>query len=628
MMRTEKSRLQESDKPLDEYLFYRDAEEGYARDLSELTLHQALRYLMRVLEKEIAKNIAGLEAEHDLTLFHPPRRKLGENFYPEEVGKIKEYRDYFTKHAIKKDRISRAYQHKGSVRPEEAMSGYFRASKSGGLSTLYESDPKAGQSMHSKVGWKNIMSTGDDLAIADLKMAQRLEKVEKMMRKQGAWTNKQKESFVQTNERYTHMWHIIKEELSMEHDRERRLLTVDVNSNLEKTERDIWKERIDSADRIMATIAGYGLTNGTNEADYLLFCLKKWKEEALESRRRRDLRIAAGKANSYDKASQDIAIKKKRMMKRRQGRRKGKKSFVKSIVATRIGTPNDGEDDDDDDEEEELEEEAEGEKSITSDADVSLLSDERAAALKLTDMMQSRTDGGFHGLGFLSTIGAQEETADTRNCSAGVTARLLTTGPLSVFGGVSEDGVPTSDDDSQQKKQSRLTSTKKATVKKTVFVNHREEDKKMMQELSQTYRNIGMKRNIRSGKNTDLSTLTPALIPFHEVVSNKCPPEDRLQSYAADNAVHHARMKQVNPITGYVPQHYVPLYVRTTLFESNGATSGGDQTYATMAKDRRYSHQLGRAMASLEPIKYKKKKPVTEESTNIPSVKKKFGVGI
>ena len=59
---------------------------------------------------------------------------------------------------------------------------------------------------------------------------------------------------------------------------------------------------------------------------------------------------------------------------------------------------------------------------------------------------------------------------------------------------------------------------------------------------------------------------------------------------------------------GYVPKSYVPLYVRTTLFETNGTNPGGDQTYATMAKDRRYSAQLGRAMASLEPVPFGKKK--------------------
>jgi hypothetical protein len=55
---------------------------------------------------------------------------------------------------------------------------------------------------------------------------------------------------------------------------------------------------------------------------------------------------------------------------------------------------------------------------------------------------------------------------------------------------------------------------------------------------------------------------------------------------------------------GYVPKSYVPLYVRTTLFETNGTSASGDQTYAAMAKDRRYSAQLGRAMATLEVVPF------------------------
>lgn len=77
-----------------------------------------------------------------------------------------------------------------------------------------------------------------------------------------------------------------------------------------------------------------------------------------------------------------------------------------------------------------------------------------------------------------------------------------------------------------------------------------------------------------------------------------------------------ARRRDANPITGVLTPKYVPLYVRSTLFEVNGTTPGGDQTYARMSHDRRYSHQLGRAMASLEPlprVKGKTKQPAPSE---------------
>jgi hypothetical protein len=39
----------------------------------------------------------------------------------------------------------------------------------------------------------------------------------------------------------------------------------------------IWKERIDSADRIMKTLSAYSMgISGSCEADYLMFCLDVW----------------------------------------------------------------------------------------------------------------------------------------------------------------------------------------------------------------------------------------------------------------------------------------------------------------------------------------------------------------
>jgi hypothetical protein len=89
------------------------------------------------------------------------------------------------------------------------------------------------------------------------------------------------------------------------------------------------------------------------------------------------------------------------------------------------------------------------------------------------------------------------------------------------------------------------------------------------------------------------------------------------KSYAGQRAIAEARKRDANPITGVMTPKYLPLYVRSTLFEDNGTTPGGDQTYARMAHDRRYSHQLGRTMASLEPLpaRVKKKKAATEEAS-------------
>jgi hypothetical protein len=62
----------------------------------------------------------------------------------------------------------------------------------------------------------------------------------------------------------------------------------------------------------------------------------------------------------------------------------------------------------------------------------------------------------------------------------------------------------------------------------------------------------------------------------------------------------------------------LPLYARNTLMETNGTTPGGDQNYLVMAKDRRYSHYVGRPLNRFEPDEGKLKmvdqfQPINEE---------------
>jgi hypothetical protein len=119
------------------------------------------------------------------------------------------------------------------------------------------------------------------------------------------------------------------------------------------------------------------------------------------------------------------------------------------------------------------------------------------------------------------------------------------------------------------------------------------------------YRAVGMVRNIRGGTNEDNTQCTPALIPIHEVFS--ATRNDHIQSTVAQQIVLRARLSRTNDITGHVGKEYVPMYVRNTLFEKNGTSEGGDQTYENMGKDSRYSGQLGRTMQALEPSKSEQK---------------------
>ena len=76
-----KEQLRESDFALGGFEFFARADEGYNRTLPELTLHQVLRRLMRLVERQLIANAEKLEAKVDVTLLHPPNEKERVNFY-------------------------------------------------------------------------------------------------------------------------------------------------------------------------------------------------------------------------------------------------------------------------------------------------------------------------------------------------------------------------------------------------------------------------------------------------------------------------------------------------------------------------------------------------------------------
>lgn len=110
---------------------------------------------MRALENKIKSNTNKLENIFDETLLHPPNHKEKEYFYPEELKKYKEYEDYFFKHEQKNDK-KRTYQFQGNARSSDALDPLFRGKiNAESTSELYVTNPEAGQSQHSKVGWKS-----------------------------------------------------------------------------------------------------------------------------------------------------------------------------------------------------------------------------------------------------------------------------------------------------------------------------------------------------------------------------------------------------------------------------------------------------------------------------------------
>lgn len=199
-MLDEKSKLRDNDSDVGIFEFFTNADEGYSRTLPELTLHHLMRRIMRQIERLIWKNVQRLEDEFDVTLLHPPsaaeqdkvRRPYPDcrprltlslrQFYPEELGKVKEYQELFYSYILKLDK-KKVHQFKSSVRPADALDPIFRGG-SVADDSLYLADPEAGQSLHAKVGWKSVLAQFDQLAISDPNQIVKMKKIKELFRKQ------------------------------------------------------------------------------------------------------------------------------------------------------------------------------------------------------------------------------------------------------------------------------------------------------------------------------------------------------------------------------------------------------------------------------------------------------------
>ena len=273
-----KEDLRVTDFAVGGFEFFAHAEEGYNRTIPELTLHQVLRRLMRLVERELLQNAEKLEAKIDTTLLHPPAMKEQDNFYTDALAKIKDHKDYFIGKAAKDSRGARqSHKFQGNYRSDDKLDGLFRGKNSGDLS-FYTRDKKAGATMHSKIGWKSTLAKHDQLAVSDPNALQRSLEVEKQFNQQGAWIIKQKKDMTQRNDRYEHLVHIIKTEMHKEHERETKELEGAVSSKSvsKKAQMDVWLDRLNSIDEIMFVLKEYKIVGALDEADLLVYQVEKW----------------------------------------------------------------------------------------------------------------------------------------------------------------------------------------------------------------------------------------------------------------------------------------------------------------------------------------------------------------
>lgn len=638
-----------------DFAFFEQATESYARNAAELTLHQLMRRMMRLVEKELLQNATKLESAFDTTLLVPPFEREGKTFYPEEFLKNAEYREYFFKKNANKG-LKKAHQHQGRLRPSDDLDSVFRGSSTKD-DFLYKTRPNAGESIHAKNTWKSVYGQYDFLANSDPSLAAKQRRLEKIFHEQGQWIRLQKQNMEFRNDRFEHLIFILRREMEKEHAREAKVLLTDtsVHGNAAKDSAvDVFQERLQAVDMMTHVLETYRFTAGGEEADFLLYCMHQWQEILQKKKvlgvrqsqvrrvgkKRRTTTTAAAATNAAlagggdgsDGDDDSDAVK-----------TNAKATTTAAAAGVDADAGGDGDGDGDEDFLQSLQRAAEQEKK------------DKAAREEKKRLQQQRQQqqGGvrdlvaaenpyYHDLKFLEAVKKKEqrlfeksktgqvftaqahreaeaEAEKKRNDRRKALESMTLTSPLNPHATAasatttatsSTVALPSMDeilsmakehsdrvaerDERLKEQQCRFEERTKEHDPKVAhrFVHPRERDAQRIAQREEAFRHAELGNRIRKGNDDDHAHALPALIPIPQAFDGN----SQSISYTAQNIIYGLKKDMVLSDLGYSPQTAVPLYVRTTLVETEGTSKNGDPTQDELALDRRYSHYLGRPM--------------------------------
>ena len=114
---------------------------------------------------------------------------------------------------------------------------------------------------------------------------------------------------------------------------------------------------------------------------------------------------------------------------------------------------------------------------------------------------------------------------------------------------------------------------------KTVYTPTQAElDLREVKKVKKAFVEAGFKTHIRDGGDEQANLhKMPGLIPIPKTFEEGHS-DDVLCSYAARKAMDNTKLRLIDPMSGYVKNQMLPLYVRNTQIEKNGTSKGGDQT--------------------------------------------------
>ena len=240
---------------------------NYERSYPESTLHQVLMVVMQVVAKYASETSLYCKTNFNDTLLLSTASKNSDIFYNPKLIEFPEYEKYYLNYETNRQQVQ---DYKDESKEPASILKLFLNDRDNvdsfqtTLSRVFDSMELQRESTLAE-STTVVKLNGPPLAFT-------------------SWVESQHAMVSNRNDRCEHLCHVLTTELEQEHQREERLIASEL-SDQEGKSRDefkmesmrVFQERLDAADRLMATLTSYGLISGIDQASYLQRSLDYWR---------------------------------------------------------------------------------------------------------------------------------------------------------------------------------------------------------------------------------------------------------------------------------------------------------------------------------------------------------------
>mmetsp|Transcript_5684 Transcript_5684/g.15932 ORF Transcript_5684/g.15932 Transcript_5684/m.15932 type:complete len:572 (-) Transcript_5684:1176-2891(-) len=238
-------------------------------------LHTVLVRLIQIVRQELES----LVPKYSSSVLTAPKKRPGQkNFWPDSL--YLEFAEYYNARLSKPDQKRQTHKHMGHYRLSGDVQYCFdrslkRNRQNNGITIgegMFEPDPNAGKSLHAHVEWRSILSKHDKHGTNGRGEADKIKKLEKAFRAQGAWVHKQQAGMADRRQVCAHLLALFEEEIEKEERRE-ILLLEGKGRRARENQVKVYRQRSEAADRIIRVLNEYHLLGHVEHADYLIYSL-------------------------------------------------------------------------------------------------------------------------------------------------------------------------------------------------------------------------------------------------------------------------------------------------------------------------------------------------------------------